>query len=326
MKKLDKIWEIDLAVDKEYRWSDVVNTETKIIEKLLNGFLDNLEHIPKLARGLVMGIYNIAGGKHLDEMEGFVSGFDNINIEDFFLMQFSYELEHISRILGQENALLSSIFGCTSGIKSVKGEMHHWRSLDWPMPYGKKATRIFRFVDWLNNREFYTVGVLGMMGVLSGMVPEKYSVSMNWAHPEKLPDITKIGPLFLLREVLEQCNTYKDALYMLKNTPLSTSAMFTICGVGREQGAIIERTQDSYSVYRQNTMPIVQANHYISPKLEHLNLDDELLEDSIERAKTLKTGLKQKQKNPLNISPVKNKNTIHQILMIPETGDIKVWV
>ena len=101
------------------------------------------------------------------------------------------------------------LFGCTAGVRWLDGlGMVHLRTLDWPLATMGQATRFFRFQR--GAREFVSVGVPGQVGVLSGMLPGGYSVTINWAPPIGRPSFD-FGPTFLLRDTLETCDRYDDA-------------------------------------------------------------------------------------------------------------------
>jgi hypothetical protein len=110
-----------------------------------------------------------------------------------------YELNHLAErraALGSQvpewlQALIS--FGCTAGaVRLADGRAVHVRNMDWPLQPIRTATRLFRFTD--GDREFVTVGLPGLVGALSGMVPGAYSVTINYAPPTFLPGFA-FGPL-----------------------------------------------------------------------------------------------------------------------------------
>src|SRR6185369_4971423 len=96
-------------------------------------------------------------------------------------------------------------------------------------------------------REFVSVGVPGQVGVLSGMLPKAYSVTINWAPPASFPSFD-FGPAFLVRDTLETCDTYDAAVHALEQTKLSTSVFFTVCGTEKDQACVIERTHNTAEV------------------------------------------------------------------------------
>src|SRR5262249_11691855 len=136
------------------------------------------------------------------------------------MLNCAYELSHLR---------VPQLFGCTAGLRWVEGQgMVHVRTLDWPLPSMAQATRLFRFRR--GQRDFVSVGVPGQVGILSGMLPGAYSVTINWAPPAAMPNFD-FGPCFFLREVFEKHDTYASAVQALTKTQLSTSVFFTVCGI-----------------------------------------------------------------------------------------------
>ena len=80
-------------------------------------------------------------------------------------------------------------------------------------------------------------------------------------HPHPRPGFD-FGPLFLLREVLETCDDYTEAVQMLMDMPLSSNVFFSVCGVRPGQACVIERTRKEAGVRRFRGRPLCQANHY----------------------------------------------------------------
>jgi len=222
-------------------------------------------------------------------------------------------------------------FGCTAGICShPELGMLHFRTLDWEyLTQIGASTRIYRFHK--RKRMFVVIGILGLAGALSGMLRGAYSVSINYAPSVKDPGFD-FGPLFLLREVLEECDSYGEAVSCLKSTPLSSNVFFTVCGAKREEGCIIERTRNSSSVREYDCEPIVQGNHFHAKRfLQHNEPfeDNEFICDSIEREKKLASRLgKAKKSDSLesvfrlaDVLPVRNEDTRQKMLFHPKTGD-----
>jgi uncharacterized protein len=213
------------------------------------------------------------------------------------------------------------------------------RSLDWPLPVIGAATRIFRFVD--EGHEFVTVGFPGFVGVLSGMIPGAYSVTINWAPPPVGRPKFDFAPPFLLREVLQDCHTYDEAVYALKHTVLSTSVFFTVCGKKQKQACIIERIREEAVVRKMTGSVLVQANHHVGRKFKANNdvmadaecEEESMLKDSVDRAESLKKAL-QKAASALQLEEVaeclgadlvQNELTVQKMAFCPKTGEFRAW-
>jgi hypothetical protein len=217
--------------------------------------------------------------------------------------------------------------------------MIHVRSLDWPLATMGAATRLFRFQR--GAREFVSVGVPGHVGVLSGMLPQAYSVTINWAPPAAFPSFY-FGPAFLLRDTLETCDSYEAAVRTLTETRLSTSVFFTVCGVAKDQACVIERTPCEAVVRPMSGSVLVQANHHVAGRfvknnkdiLEGTDEDDVFsLAGSSRRAETLSSALAEipvactpdTVAKALNREIVLNQDTCQQMVFCPGRGEVKVW-
>jgi acid ceramidase len=325
---------LDLSLPEAERWREVIARESTSARKLAQQALDGIGGYAALG-GAFKWAYRLSGGRYGEEMKEWARA-TGLGEGELVLANCSYELSHAAAVaLGK----WSSLLGCTAGVRNVRGlGMVHVRNLDWPLPAFGEATRIFKFRS--GRREFMTVGLCGFVGALSGMVPGAYSVTINYAPPVGLPSF-QFGPAFLLREVLEECDTYAEAVRMLRDTPLSTSVFFTVCGAKKDEACIIERTSDDAAVRRMKGNVLVQANHHVARKfsgnnagLDEAGDDDEpVFATSCERAETLKRELSRvgagaspdDVASSLDLDPVLNDDTGQQMVFVPKTGAWRVW-
>jgi hypothetical protein len=173
------------------------------------------------------------------------------------------------------------------------------------------------------------------------MLPQAYSVTINWAPPVAFPCFD-IGPTFLVRDTLETCGSYDAAIRTLTETPLSTSVFFTVCGTARDQACVIERTQREAVVRPMPGPVLVQANHHVAERFVKNNediLEGESDEDvfslvgSSKRADSLSKALAEipvactleAVANALNGATVLNQDTCQQMVFCPTSGEVKVW-
>lgn len=75
----------------------------------------------------------------------------------------------------------------------------------------------------------------------------------------------RIPPVHLLRHVIENCRTYNEAQDVLTTTPLALPAIFSIVGVEREEGCVIERMERRAEV---RPAPAAAANHWVGKSLK----------------------------------------------------------
>ncbi|HEY1378901.1 MAG TPA: C45 family autoproteolytic acyltransferase/hydrolase [Gemmataceae bacterium] len=321
---------IDLTAAERDRWSAVIAAERAVAARLVHEAAHVFEPVPELARRVFAGLYQFFGGLYGGEIEAWADAL-GVSAGTVTLLNCAYELSHLR---------VPRPFGCTAGVRWVDGlGMVHVRSLDWPLPAMGDATRLFRFRR--GPREFVSVGVPGQVGVLSGMVPAAYSVTINWAPPAGLPSF-EFGPTFLLRDTLERCDTYDDAVRRLTRTRLSTSVFFTVCGAERDQACVIERTKRSAAVRPLAGPVLVQANHHVAGRLAKNNEDirevppgEEVfsLAGSTCRADTLAAALAAVGQArtaadvaaALNGGTVLNRDTCQQMVFRPAAGEVTVW-
>lgn len=322
------IFDINLGVIETVRWKEVIEADKQVVVRLAKEADEDYAAIPSIAQSLLRGAlsigYRMGGGRYKGELRSWADAL-NRSFGEVLLLNCAYEMSHLG--VG-----MNSIFGCTAGVVKTESGPMHVRSMDWPLPGIGPATRIFRFHNH-GERPFYSVGVSGYVGVLSGMLPGGYSVTLNWAPPVERPTFD-FGPAFLIREVLETCDTYEEAVDALSGTKLSTSVFFTVCGVENNQACTIERTREDVAVRKIRNNVITQGNHHVARKFKSNNDYEEpdLLEDSEERAAVLRealleldTGDLEEIAGSLDTEPVQNEDSYQQMAFCPRTGGIKVW-
>jgi hypothetical protein len=320
---------IDLERDEATRWEEVISHESAAAHRLVREAGREFERVPELLRWAFARLYRWSGGLYRGEIASWAEAL-GVSPGTATILNCAYELSHLR---------WPKLFGCTAGVRWLDGlGMVHVRSLDWPLATMGAATRLFRFRR--GAREFVSVGVPGHVGVLSGMLPRAYSVTINWAPPVALPCFD-FGPAFLLRDTLETCDSYDAAVRTLTETALSTSAFFTVCGTARDQACAIERTQREAVVRPMPGPVLVQANHHVAGRFAENNEDIRegaagdvfSLAGSGTRADILSRALTEipapcpldTVAGALNGATVLNPDTCQQMVFCPQRGEVKVW-
>jgi len=325
---------IDLDHPEAIRWAEVISSETTVARDVYTEAGERFERVPELFRWVFARLYQWSRGRYQGEIAAWANAL-GVSLGTATILNCAYELSHLR---------LSMVFGCTAGVRWVEGlGMVHVRTLDWPLPTMAAATRLFRFRR--GTREFVSIGVPGQVGVLSGMLPHAYSVTINWAPPTSFPRFD-FGPMFLLRETLETCDSYDAAVDTLKRTPLATSVFYTVCGTERNQACVIERTRRDAHVREMLEMDepvLVQTNHYDDEKkfskhnaeIRAAEKDPKksfLKSSSRERQAALKHALTSlcfpcsldEAVTTLKGDMVSNQLTCQQMAFCPRSGDVKV--
>lgn len=321
-----KKYEINLNKEEETRWAEVIKSEQKNARLMIENSTEDLglmsKMLLKIFKNPIGKLYKIYGGLYINEMKAWANALD-ISVNEVITLNCQYEFNHLH---------LSLNFGCTAAAIWVKGlGMVHLRNMDWPLNNMGKATRIFEFKD--SRRKFLTVGVPGQIGVLSGILPGAYSVTINYAPTVTNSWFSGYGPLFQLREVFENCDTFEEAVKELKNNALATNVFYLVCGIKKDQACVIERTKKESSIKYIKGSYLTLGNHFKSKKFNDLNDDDELYEDSSAREDKLQEMLEELGTDPsleglascLDEKPTLNEDTCQQMIFIPKTGQYKVW-
>jgi hypothetical protein len=323
-------YRIDLDSPESRRWTEVVALEGEVARRLITEASAVFERVPELLRWIFARLYHQSGGLYREEMQSWADGL-GVSLGTATMLNCAYELSHLR---------WPKILGCTAGARWLDGfGMVHVRTLDWPLPTMGHATRLFRFHR--GPREFVCVGVPGQVGALSGMLPHGFSATINWAPPVAFPSFD-FGPTFLLRDVLETCDTYDQAVARLTKTPLAASVFFTVCGLEKDQACVIERTQRDAVVRPPIDGVIVQTNHHVAGRFARNNEDirkvpegeeEFSVDGSTQRTNILSRALAQlppscaleASAQTLDIPTVLNKFTVQQMVFCPRTGDVRVW-
>lgn len=337
-------YEVDLDLPEEARWREVIRKERRVVRRVARQALAEVEAIKGVLGpvGWLFGkLYGAFGGLYGGEVEAWAKAM-RVSKGTATLLNCMYELSQATGVLG---ATSRRLFGCTAGVRHVKGVgMVHLRNMDWDLSEVGNGTRLFWFKK--GDHRFVSVGITGFVGVLSGMVPGAYSATINQAPAVRRPTFD-FGPAFLLRDVLETCPTYDEAVYALEHTDISTSVFFTVCGSKRGEACVIERTQDDAAVRKIRGGVLVQTNHHIARKfvgnnevMTEAETDEETgeeymspMEDSTERAEAMERALSKLKSagsledaaRVLDIEPIRNEQSYQQMAFCPRTGEVAAW-
>lgn len=317
-------FQIDLCLPESERWAEVIAQMRSPARRLIEQAGKEFPRVPVFVQHLFARLYAGNGGLYRNEMAAWSKGL-GISNGMATILNCSYELSHLH---------LPKLLGCTAGVRHVQGRgMVHVRTLDWPLPAMGDATCVFRFHK--GKREFVVVGVAGQVGVLSGMRPGAFSATINWAPPGRNPTFDW-GPTFLLRHVLETCDSYEQAVAVLRSTRLSTSVFFTVCGVTPDQGCVIERSQKEAVVRTLAGGIVVQGNHHLAERFKKNNAmvvqmeNAAFLAESGVRIEVMARALAECSPAgnlccALDLPPVLNNETVQKMEFCPATGEVKVW-
>ncbi len=247
--------------------------------------------------------------------------------------------------------------GCTAAVFEHRDlGMVHLRCLDWEDMRAEMAdgTRILDFQR--NGRTvFRAVGVVGTVGVLSGVRPGNYSVTINWAQSKSaITPWVRHDPTLLLRHVLETCGTYDEAVAKLSAVEVGAPVFYTVCGAAPGQGCVIEIAHFGWLRQRcrirrlgLETPWLVQTNHYDEcgdlvdenippgPRKRATWAEESLEVSSRERRRAmgeevaklvdLRAESAMDFMVALRTPPVVNDHTVQQMLFRPKVDELHAW-
>lgn len=223
---------------------------------------------------LTMG-YKLSGGHYTDEIKAWAEILE-VSEADIITANVSYELAQAGQYLRKA---FTGIMGCTSVVTEITNlGLVCVRNLDWDLEDMGWSTITLRLDS--DDREIVAVTNPGLVGMLSGMVPGEFSITLNWAPPSERPRFN-FGPVFLTRWVLENAADFEEAVEYLSSTPLSSPALFMVCGI--DNACVVERTcKESAIRWYDGKNPLIVTNHYMTEGFEDLN-DSDFIGDSLGR-------------------------------------------
>eukprot|EP01091_Cochliopodium_minus_P011815 TRINITY_DN3448_c0_g1_i1.p1 TRINITY_DN3448_c0_g1~~TRINITY_DN3448_c0_g1_i1.p1 ORF type:complete len:481 (-),score=111.33 TRINITY_DN3448_c0_g1_i1:8-1249(-) len=261
------------------------------------------------------------------------------------------ELEAIAKRSGMDvgriaflNLSYEASAHCTSFIiKKGDGTPIHLRTMDWDMTELRELTIELDF-QRKGRTVFLATSWAGYLGILTGCVPNGYSISVNfritedgsfWQNIKRA--MGKCWPIgFLIREICTTTNDYKTAVEFLATSHLIAPVYLTVCGKNKDEGCLITRNPGTEELNRvtldENTLYTIQTN------IDHWSNDTEMdVMSSIHRRKLFKQRHQKllddrKEINPTNgwkifeKNPLINEITIYGTYMSPKDGILQTRV
>jgi hypothetical protein len=137
------------------------------------------------------------------------------------------------------------------------------RNMDfWPEDLLAQASHLVRYTR-RGEVTFLQAGWPGAIGIVSGHSSRGFAVVLNAvASPEKL-NVFGYPVLLHLRRVVEDACDFDQALALLANQKLATSALFTLVGTENRQRVVIERSPRRHALrWPTGDEPLVTTNDY----------------------------------------------------------------
>lgn len=343
----DKIptYVINLDLPPEERWSELMRDKK---EKALELLQDIKNYSASFFHGKLFKLIDIYLPKmaktlpepYLSELQG-IAKVTNLPLGEITLYNIFYEVFSV----------------CTSIIaQGADGRLFHARNLDFGLFLGwdvknhtwltTEALRpLVVELDFQRNNQtvFKSVNFAGYIGVLTGMKPNRFTLTLDerfsldggfvgiirWL----MGDRTANWSGFLMRDVLDKAPGYPEALSILTTSKLLAPVYFILGGNVSEQGAVITRGRNDADVWfmgrgsvsQTSTWYLVETNydHWSTPPF----YDDRRTPaihclDAVGRQNITIPAIF----NVLSTRPVLNKLTAYTTLMELSTGQFDTWL
>jgi len=237
---------IDLDLPPNQRWTQICSNET--YKAVMGSLLDALEDL-------------FGNSTLLEDLGKTINNY-------YYPTEYAQEIQGCAAAMGVEYGWLSMVnlgyevtSACTSIVaQTTEGKIYHVRNMDfwdgiWLTDHLKNITITLDFQKG-GKTVFYATSFAGYVGVLSGMKPGAFSVSINTRYYPKnglknffyeiiAAVMEKNNSLvsFLSREVMTNQNDFASAIENLSNDPLIADVYYTVGGVSANQGAVISRNR-----------------------------------------------------------------------------------
>jgi len=317
-----KTWIVDLDKPPAERWPiaqmypnyiDAIKGAIGLIDVFIPKELQNIVYQLALETIPHLGIYG-------DEIKA-AAEFGKIPLEKAVLLNIIYEAEA----------------GCTSIVAQQNDNtIIHGRNLDFPLTSYLRNLTINVLFQKSGKTLYNGVSYAGYVGLLTGMRPGAFAISANeridgfiWENfLEAILVPGTYASAFLIRDTLEQTQTFEDAVYRLSTTPLAAPIYLTVSGVKSGEGAIITRNrnypEDIWRLDPSNGrwfLAETNDDHWKPPEDNRRDAANNSMK-SIGRGNMTLDGLF----TVLKKQPVYNTETTYTTVMCSKTGFIKTQI
>lgn len=233
-----------------------------------------------------------------------------------------------------------SPMGCSSFSCNLPGDTPILaRNMDWAIPESVgRHTVLVRLHR--GRRSYLSVGVAGMVGVVSAIYPGHWAVALNQA------PVTELGVRHLqtpalqrLRQACDQFGGYRDLVRRIQEYQTMSPFFAHVVGRRAEEHCVVEGLGDSFSTRDMEDSCLIQTNHFVDEELAEYNGPDEWEEDGVvwmcdskPRYRSLERRLQRRPRTmaeaigKLKRQPVQNENTMQQMVFCPARGEWELKV
>jgi len=266
-------YQINLDDDPKNRWTQIIEAHREQLGMVLEIIEDIIGtgFTASVASQVFNGLTKAGRFYYGAEIEG-IAAAAKLPVGKVALIQIAYE------VFAACTSIVADVDGEHLGLEAGSKTPFHIRTMDWPMPGLEKMTIEVDYVS--QGRVLYSATTWpGYVGVLTGLRPQAYSVSVNYRRTQRgaddmfkavvhnmLQGLAQSWPVsFLVRECLESVETYEGAIGALQQSDLMAPTYITVAGTEAGQGVVITRSRKpSQALPLWNLAehgPIAQSNH-----------------------------------------------------------------
>lgn len=257
--------QIDLNGSPEARWV-FSNTQIENSKKLADYYYQDLASATDMLNQVENLATQIIPVEYMAEMKA-ISRVTDIPLNRIILCNSYYDL-------------IKPLLGCTAFAFDGPDGPIHARNLDWWTQNNMlgECSELFHFTG-APAGDFYAVSWAGYIGVLSGMAPGRFAISLN-AVISSDPFELETPICLKLRKVFETCKTYDEAVTSLQNMVLPSDCLLLVSGPKVGEYCVIERTPKRQATRNPKNNFIAVTNGYRLLKSQTGDLSGSLQETS----------------------------------------------
>lgn len=224
---------------------------------------------------------------------------------------------------------------CSSFSTKIRGKPVLVRNMDWDFPESiGKHTVMVRFHK--GRKSYASVGIAGMVGVLSALYRGNWAVTLNQA-PVACTGVQyfQMPALQRVRQVCDGFGNFRSFVNRLQKLQTMSPFFAHVIGNEADQQVVINGFGDSFLERTLEDEPfIIQTNHFIGEESEDYNPEGFMDESDTEvrysairrRLKKLRPISKKALWKVIARAPVTNSSTMQSMVMCPATNKLLLKV